>query len=147
MFQSLVNLGDGRVLGRNLAKFWGNDADANGIRESLQTLQLIGSPEFTRLEAIFNNEVIVLPFNPFANRLKAETAMVAGVCGLSTNRREPYGVTAGAWPVVPRRTNSVGSSTWRGSGLLCSSRRSSSRPAAVRPISAWSHRIVLMGGE
>src|SRR6185436_9241098 len=53
MFQSLVNLGDGRVLGRNLAKFWGNDADANGIRETLQTLQLIGSPEFTRLEAIF----------------------------------------------------------------------------------------------
>src|SRR5712671_6549052 len=126
-------------------------AKANGIRESLQTLQLIGSPEFTRLEAIFNNEVIVLPFNPFGNRLKAETsaasAMAAGVCGLSTNRREPYGVTAGAWPVVPRRTNSVGSSTWRGSGLLCSSRRSSSSPAAVRPISAWSHRIVLMGGE
>jgi poly(3-hydroxybutyrate) depolymerase len=55
MFQSLVNLGDGRVLGRNLAKFWGNDVDADGIRESLQTLQLIGSPEFTRLEAIFEN--------------------------------------------------------------------------------------------
>src|SRR6202051_282229 len=55
MFQSLVNLGDGRVLGRNLAKFWGNDADANGIRESLQTLQSIGSPELTRLEAIFEN--------------------------------------------------------------------------------------------
>jgi poly(3-hydroxybutyrate) depolymerase len=34
MFQSLVNLGDGRVIGRNLAKFWGNDADANGIHES-----------------------------------------------------------------------------------------------------------------
>ena len=42
-----------RVLGRNLATFWGNDADANGIRETLQTLKLIGSPEFTRLEAIF----------------------------------------------------------------------------------------------
>ena len=55
MFQNLVNLGDGRVLGRDLAKFWGNDADANGIRESLQTLQSIGSPEFTRLEAIFEN--------------------------------------------------------------------------------------------
>ena len=55
MFQSLVNLGDGRVLGRNLAKFWGNDADANGIRESLQTLHLIGSSEFMRLEAIFEN--------------------------------------------------------------------------------------------
>src|SRR5258707_11449688 len=52
-FQSLVNLGDGRVLGGNLAKFWGNDADANGIRESLQTLQPIGSAEFERLEAIF----------------------------------------------------------------------------------------------
>ncbi len=42
MFQSLVNLGDGRVIGRNIAKFWGNDSDANGIRESLQTLQPIG---------------------------------------------------------------------------------------------------------
>src|SRR4030081_2021883 len=55
MFQSLVNLGNDRVIGRNLAKFWGNDADANGIRESLQTLQPIGSSEFTRLEAIFKN--------------------------------------------------------------------------------------------
>src|SRR6478609_6084675 len=45
MFQSLVNLGGGRVLGRNLAKFWGNDADANGIRETLQTLEPIGSSE------------------------------------------------------------------------------------------------------
>src|SRR6266700_4448801 len=55
MFQSLVDLGDGRVLGRNLEKFWGDDVDANDIRESLQTLQLIGSPEFTRLEAVFEN--------------------------------------------------------------------------------------------
>jgi poly(3-hydroxybutyrate) depolymerase len=55
MFQSLVNFGDGRVIGRNLAKFWGNDTDANGIRESLQTLRPIGSSEFTQLEAIFKN--------------------------------------------------------------------------------------------
>jgi poly(3-hydroxyalkanoate) synthetase len=55
MFQSLVNLGDGRVIGRNLAKFWRNGTDPNDIRESLQTLQPIGSPEFTRLEAIFKN--------------------------------------------------------------------------------------------
>lgn len=53
MFQSLVNLGDGRVIGRDLAKFWTKDVDANDIREALQTLQPIGSPEFTRLEAIF----------------------------------------------------------------------------------------------
>ena len=55
MFQSLVNLGDGRVIGRNIAKFWGNGTDANGIRESLQTIQPIGSSEFTQLEAIFKN--------------------------------------------------------------------------------------------
>src|SRR5216684_3871175 len=55
MFQSLVDSGDGRVIGRNIAKFWGNDSDANGIRESLQTLQPIGSSEFTQLEAIFRN--------------------------------------------------------------------------------------------
>ena len=53
MFQSLVNLGNGRVIGRNIAQFWGNDTDASNIRESLQALQPIGSPEFTRLEAIF----------------------------------------------------------------------------------------------
>ena len=55
MFESLVNLGNGRVIGRNLAKFWGNDTDANAIRVSLQTLQPIGSSEFTQLEAIFKN--------------------------------------------------------------------------------------------
>src|SRR5260221_4441574 len=55
MFQSLVNLGNGRVIGRNIAKFWGNDTDASDIRDPLQTLQPIGSPEFTRLEAIFKN--------------------------------------------------------------------------------------------
>lgn len=55
MFRSLVNSGDGRVIGNNIANFWGNDADANAIRESLQTLQPIGSPEFTRLDAILND--------------------------------------------------------------------------------------------
>ena len=55
MFQSLVNSGDGRVIGRDLAKFWGNDTDANGVRDSLQTVQPVGSSEFTQLEAIFKN--------------------------------------------------------------------------------------------
>ncbi len=53
MFQSLVNLGNGRLIGRNIAQFWGNDTDANVIRKSLQTSHAIGSPEFVRLEAIF----------------------------------------------------------------------------------------------
>src|SRR6476659_8868401 len=55
MFESLFNLGNGRVIGRDVAKFWGNGTDAIDIRESLQTLQPIGSPEFARLEAIFKN--------------------------------------------------------------------------------------------
>jgi len=55
MFQSLVNLGNGRVIGRSVAKFWGNDTEASNISESLQTLQPVGSPEFTRLEATFKN--------------------------------------------------------------------------------------------
>src|ERR1700726_2152478 len=55
MFQSLVNLGDGRVLGRNIAQFWGNDTDASNIRESLQALQPIGSPEIPGRERKFQN--------------------------------------------------------------------------------------------
>jgi poly(3-hydroxyalkanoate) synthetase len=55
MFQRLVDFGEGRVIGRNLAKFWGNETDANAIRESLQTLQPVGSPEFAQLEAIFKH--------------------------------------------------------------------------------------------
>jgi poly(3-hydroxybutyrate) depolymerase len=67
MFQSLVRLGDGRVIGHDVAKFWGNDSgDADNIRQSLQTPQPIGSPEFTRLEAIFkkwNSWTIDVPGN------------------------------------------------------------------------------------
>jgi poly(3-hydroxybutyrate) depolymerase len=55
MFESLVNLGNGRVIGRDVARFWGNSTDAIDIRESLQTLQPVGSSEFTQLEAIFKN--------------------------------------------------------------------------------------------
>jgi poly(3-hydroxyalkanoate) synthetase len=54
MFESLVNLGEGRVIGRKVAKFWGNDAvEANDIRDSLQTSEPIGSPAFSQLEAIY----------------------------------------------------------------------------------------------
>jgi len=56
MFQSLVDSGDGRVIGRNVAKFWGNEmVDASYIRQSLQTLEPAGSAEFSRLETIFKN--------------------------------------------------------------------------------------------
>ena len=54
MFQSLVDLGEGCVIGRNIAKFWGTGTvDERLVRDSLQTLEPAGSPEFIRLEAIF----------------------------------------------------------------------------------------------
>ena len=53
MFQSLVSLGNGRVIGRSVARYWGNDTEPGNISASLQTP--IGSPEFSRLEAIFRN--------------------------------------------------------------------------------------------
>ena len=54
MFQGLVDLGNGRIIGRDVARFWGNETlEVDNISQSLQMLQPAGSPEFTRLEAIF----------------------------------------------------------------------------------------------
>lgn len=53
VFQSMVNSGDGLVIGRNIARFWGNRTGADDIREALQTSHPIGSPDFTRIEATF----------------------------------------------------------------------------------------------
>lgn len=54
VFQGLVDLGDGRIIGRRVARFWGNDSvDANDMLRSLQTLEPAGSPAFLRLEAVF----------------------------------------------------------------------------------------------
>jgi poly(3-hydroxyalkanoate) synthetase len=56
VFKNLVSLGDGRVIGRKLANLWGNGTvTASDIRESLQTQEPTGSPEFAQLEAIFRN--------------------------------------------------------------------------------------------
>jgi poly(3-hydroxyalkanoate) synthetase len=56
MFQSLVDLGDGRVIGREVAKLWGTEAvDEKIVRDALQTLEPAGSPEFMRLDAVFRN--------------------------------------------------------------------------------------------
>ena len=56
VFRGLVKAGDGRAIGHHIAKFWGIDSpDVRDIRQSLQTPQPVGSAEFARLEAIFNN--------------------------------------------------------------------------------------------
>jgi pimeloyl-ACP methyl ester carboxylesterase len=93
MFQGLVDLGDGRVIGRNLAKFWENDTDANGIRESLQTVQPIGSSEFTQLDRCgacsaldkkrnsIGSQDLLPPPQP-APRRKHEPAFVNWICRL-----------------------------------------------------------------
>ena len=54
VFQRLVASGDGRAIGRDLAQFWRKDT-AVEMRESLQTPEPVGSPEFVRLEAIFKS--------------------------------------------------------------------------------------------
>lgn len=54
MFHELVRLGDGRILGRNMLKFWDpGPMSSSEIQQVLQTLNLIGSPTFAGLEAIF----------------------------------------------------------------------------------------------
>jgi poly(3-hydroxyalkanoate) synthetase len=54
--QGFVKAGDGRVIGRHIARFWGTDSpDANTVHRSLQMPEPIGSREFARLEAIFNH--------------------------------------------------------------------------------------------
>ena len=55
VFESLVRFGNGLVIGRNIAPFWGNETGASDIGEALQIVQPVGSPEFARLAAIFKN--------------------------------------------------------------------------------------------
>ena len=53
-FEELVALGDGRVLGHRIAKFWGlQPVDGEQIHAMLQTPEAVGSPAFARLEAAF----------------------------------------------------------------------------------------------
>jgi len=54
LFNELVKLGDGRVLGHKVQRFWGQETlDTPTIHEMLQTLDPIGSPAFAALEATF----------------------------------------------------------------------------------------------
>jgi len=54
LFHELVALGDGRVLGRRIAQFWGLQAiDRAQVHAMLQTPEPIDSPAFARLEAAF----------------------------------------------------------------------------------------------
>jgi len=56
LFHELVTLGDGRVLGHKVQKFWGSETlDSREIHQLLQTPEPIGSPAFAALEAIFRD--------------------------------------------------------------------------------------------
>ncbi len=56
LFQELVALGDGRVLGRKVQRFWGPETvSAEDVRQMLQTPEPIGSPAFAKLETIFRD--------------------------------------------------------------------------------------------
>jgi poly(3-hydroxybutyrate) depolymerase len=50
VFEEMVRYGDGRVIGRKMARFWGVDVvDASVLRQVLQTDDSLDSPEFARL--------------------------------------------------------------------------------------------------
>ncbi len=52
LFHELVKLGDGRVLGRKVQKFWRAETiDTDDIHRTLQTPEPVGSPAFAALEA------------------------------------------------------------------------------------------------
>jgi poly(3-hydroxyalkanoate) synthetase len=56
LFRELVKLGDGRVLGREVQKFWGpKTPDAGDIHRLLQEEVPVDSPAFAQLEATFRN--------------------------------------------------------------------------------------------
>ncbi len=56
LFHELVKLGDGRVLGRKVQKFWGAETlDTDAIHQLLQTPEPVGSPAFAALEATFRH--------------------------------------------------------------------------------------------
>jgi len=56
LFHELVKLGDGRVLGRKVLKFWGPETvRSEDIHQFLQTSEPIDSPAFVRLEALFRD--------------------------------------------------------------------------------------------
>jgi poly(3-hydroxybutyrate) depolymerase len=56
LFQELVKLGDGRVLGHKVLNLWGPEIlDSEDIHQLLQTQEPIGSPAFAKLEAIFRD--------------------------------------------------------------------------------------------
>jgi poly(3-hydroxyalkanoate) synthetase len=56
LFRELVKLGDGRVLGHKMQKFWGAQTlDTNDIHRILQTSEPVGSPAFAVLEATFRD--------------------------------------------------------------------------------------------
>jgi poly(3-hydroxybutyrate) depolymerase len=55
VFKGFVTAGEGRVLGRHMAKFWGAaEPHASDIQRSLQTSEPVGSTAFARLETRFN---------------------------------------------------------------------------------------------
>jgi len=85
IYRELVRLGDGLLPGRSVLKFWGSDqADADDVRQLLQTDQAIGSPGFALLQAAFdtwNAFTVDLPgtfFLECVDRLYKRNELAAG---------------------------------------------------------------------
>ena len=128
LFHELVKLGDGRVLGRKVQKFWGAETlDTNDIHQMLQTPEPIGSPAFAELEATFRDWhawTVDLPgtyYLEVIEKLYKRNEIAAG-------RFVALGERIDLANVRPRF------SCWRRATTSWSRRRSCSRP------SAWSAR-------
>lgn len=85
VFQGFVTAGEGRVLGRHIAQFWGAiEAGPSDVERSLQTSEPVGSPAFAQLEARFkewNSWTIDVPgrfFLEAMERLYKRNALAEG---------------------------------------------------------------------
>jgi poly(3-hydroxybutyrate) depolymerase len=56
LFYELVKLGDGRILGHKVSKFWGpQSVDSDDVHQILQTVEPVGSSAFARVKALFRD--------------------------------------------------------------------------------------------
>ena len=56
IFRELVKIGDGRMLGPSMLRFWGPDLiEPDEVRELLQTSEPVRSPHFAQIERTFQD--------------------------------------------------------------------------------------------
>ena len=142
LFHELVKLGDGRVLGRKVQKFWGAETiDTGDIHRLLQTLEPIGSAAFAALEARIPRMAHMdrRSARNLLSRGDRETVQTQRDRGRSIHRsRRANRLGADAHPDLP----AGGARRRTGRALAIIRDRASNRYAAARRIARpWRHAI------